>query len=49
MLPFLRGKKQFMENELIITCFIASLQIHVEKAMERIKIFTYLIDPCLYI
>ena len=39
MPPFLRGKKQFKENELIITHRIASLRIHVERAMERIKNF----------
>ena len=39
MPPFLRDKKQFEENELIITRRIASLRIHVERAMERIKNF----------
>ena len=37
--PFLRGKSQLSENELISTRRIASLRIHVERAMERIKIF----------
>lgn len=37
MPPFLRGKTQLSENELIITRCIASLRIHVERAMERIK------------
>ena len=35
--PFLRGKSQLEENELIETRRIASLRIHVERAMERIK------------
>ena len=39
--PFLRGKKQFEEDEPISTRKIASLRIHVERAMERIKIFTF--------
>ena len=37
--PFLRGKEQFSENELVVTRCIASLRIHVERAMERIKNF----------
>ena len=37
--PFLRGKSQLSENELFITRRIASLRIHVERAMERIKNF----------
>ena len=36
---FLRGKTQFSENELVETRRIASLRIHVERAMERIKNF----------
>ena len=39
--PFLRGKKQFSDNELVATRRIASLRIHVERAMERIKNFLY--------
>jgi len=35
--PFLKGKKQLEPNELVETCRIASLRIHVERAMERIK------------
>ena len=35
--PFLRNKKQFSEKELVGTRRIASLRIHVERAMERIK------------
>ena len=35
--PFLRGKQQLEEGELIVTRRIASLRIHVERAMERIK------------
>ena len=35
--PFLRGKKQFSEEELVTTRRIASLRIHVERAIERIK------------
>ena len=37
--PFLRGKTQLSEKELFITRRIASLRIHVERAMERIKNF----------
>ena len=37
--PFLRGKKQLDEDERIETRRIASLRIHVERAMERIKNF----------
>ena len=37
--PFLCGKKQLTEKELIITRRIASLRIHVEQAMERLKNF----------
>ena len=36
---FLRGKKQFSEKQLVVTHRIASLRIHVERAMERIKNF----------
>ena len=35
--PFLRGKSQLEENEIVETRRIASLRIHVERAMERIK------------
>lgn len=37
--PFLRGKLKLSEKELIATRRIASLRIHVERAMERIKNF----------
>ena len=37
--PYLRGKSQLSEKELIITRRIASLRIHVEQAIERIKNF----------
>ena len=37
--PFLRGKTQLSKKELITTRRIASLRIHVECAMERIKNF----------
>ena len=40
ILPFLKGKKQLEENERIETRRIASLRIHVERAMERIKNLT---------
>ena len=36
--PFLRGKEQFDEHEIITTRRIASLCIHVERAMERIRV-----------
>ena len=35
--PFLKGKTQLEPEELVETCRIASLRIHVERAMERIK------------
>lgn len=35
--PFLKGKPQLEANELVETRRIASLRIHVERAMERIK------------
>ena len=35
--PFLKGKKQLDEHEMIETRRITSLRIHVERAMERIK------------
>ena len=37
MPPFLRGKSQLDEDEMIETRRIASVRIHVERAMERIK------------
>ena len=37
--PFLKGKSQLTEKELVETGRIASIRIHVERAMERIKIF----------
>ena len=37
--PFLKGKKQLDEGEMIETRQIASTGIHVERAMERIKNF----------
>ena len=37
--PFLRGKSQLPKTELVATRCIASLQIHVKRAMERIKSF----------
>ena len=39
--PFLRGKEQFSEKELVLTRWIAFLRIHVERAMERINCFPY--------
>ena len=35
--PFLKGKSQLDKREMIETCRIASVRIHVERAMERIK------------
>ena len=37
--PFLKVKQQLERNELVETRRIASLRIHVERAMERIKNF----------
>ena len=39
--PFLKRKKQLDEGEMIETRRIASLRIHVERAMERIKKLSY--------
>ena len=49
--PFLKGKQQFQPHELVESRRIASLWIHVERAMERINIFdrttyTILHDKC---
>ena len=41
--PFLRGKSQLSEEELVQTRRIASLRIHAERAMERIKNFHIII------
>ena len=35
--PFLKGKSQLSEKEMVETRHIASVRIHVERAMERIK------------
>jgi len=35
--PFLKGKTQLSEKEMVETRRIASVRIHVERAMERIK------------
>ena len=40
--PFLRGKEQLTEEEVVKTRRIASLHIHVERAIERIKSFCIL-------
>ena len=48
--PFLRGKDQLSENELVEARRIASLRIHVERSMEQIKnfhIFDKLLPPSL--
>ena len=37
--PYLRGKQQFTADEVVETRRIASLRIHVERAIERIKNF----------
>ena len=39
ILPFLKGKQQLSQSELVKTRRIASLQIHVEREMERLKNF----------
>ena len=39
--PFLRGKAQLSEQEFVTTRRIASLRIHVERAIERIKKCSY--------
>ena len=44
--PFLRGKTQLSEKEVMVTRRIASLRIHVERAMERIKNF-HIFDKCI--
>ena len=38
--PFRKGKEQFNEHELVETRHIASLRIHVERAMEQLKNLT---------
>lgn len=40
--PFLRGKDQLDEDEVVTTRRIASLRIHVERAIERIKNYAIL-------
>ena len=35
--PFLDGREQFDSHELVQTRRIASVRIHVERAMERVK------------
>ena len=50
ILPFLHGKSQLESRELIETRRIASLRIHVERCMERIKnynIFDGVLPLCL--
>ena len=37
--PFMKGKKQLNEEELVETRRIATLRIHVERAMEHLKNF----------
>lgn len=46
--PFLKDKDQFTEVEMVQTWRIASLRIHVERTMERLKnfhIFDYVLPP----
>ena len=43
ILPFFKGKSQLTESELVETRRIASIRIHVERAMERIKNFHIII------
>ena len=45
--PFLRGKPQLDEHELIETRRIASLRIHVERAIEHINFFDQSIQASL--
>ena len=40
--PFLKGKKQLEPSELVQTSRIASLRIHVERVMDRIKKVPYI-------
>ena len=40
--PFLRGRQQLTEEELVTTQRIASLRIHVQRAIERVKNFRIL-------
>ena len=44
--PFLRGKSQLLERELVVTRHIASLWIDVKRAMECIKNF-HIFDKCI--
>ena len=43
--PFLKGKTQFSASELVETRRIASLRIHVERAMEQLKNFHIFDSP----
>ena len=45
--PFLRGRKQLDPSELVETRRIASLRIHVERAMEWLKNFHIFDKPLL--
>ena len=45
--PFLRGKEQLSAQELVETRRIASLRIHVERAMEQLKNFHIFDKPLL--
>ena len=44
--PFLHGKTQLSEKEVMVTRCIASLRIHLERVMERIKNF-HIFDKCI--
>ena len=39
ILPFMKGKKQLNDEELVETICIATLRIHIERAMEQLKNF----------
>lgn len=50
MPPFLRKKKQFSQGEAELTVSIAAARVHVERTIQRIKIFAILcnnLDTCL--
>ena len=45
MPPFLRGRAQLDEQEMVDTRRIVSLRVHVERAIERVKNFHFFDKP----
>ena len=42
--PFMNQSGQFTEQEMLATRRIATLRIHVERAIERIKNYNHILD-----